>query len=204
MLGQREEQKRRTRARILDAARKLFDDPGYDLTTIRMIATDAGVAIGSVFTTFESKEDVLLAITSEVFDRVADDLVAQFQEIDGTGRDKAKLFFTEAFLALRERHPLLMVHFGLAWRWSHDIEAGRKRQQARIFTIMIDALSDAVRTGELPPDTDVPLVTDLLADVFIRNFRRAWFQDLGRAEIAALAARQIDLIFDGACGRRRD
>ena len=147
MLGQREEQKRRTRARILDAARKLFDDPGYDLTTIRMIATDAGVAVGSVFTTFESKEDVLLAITGEIFDHVAHDLADRFHAADGSAREKAKLYFNEAFAALRDRLPLLMVHFGMAWRWSPDTETAQRREQVRIFAIMIDALGCAVRTG---------------------------------------------------------
>jgi AcrR family transcriptional regulator len=202
MLGQREEQKRRTRARILAAARKLFEDPGYDATTIRMIAAEAGVAVGSVFTTFESKEDVLIAITGEVLDQLAEDMAKTFDAIGGTAREKAKIFFAEAFIALQERLPLLMVHLGLAWRWSRTVEAERKVQLTKVFKIMVDALSEGVRSGELPADTDIPFLTDILADIFIRNFRRAWFRQLDARALAALSARQIDLVFDGACGRR--
>lgn len=202
MLGQREEQKRRTRARILAAARKLFDDPGYDQTTIRMIAAEAGVAVGSVFTTFESKEDVLLAITGELFEKMARDLADIFNAIDGTAREKAKIFFAEAFVALSERMPLMMVHFGLAWRWSQAVETTRKTQLASVFAIAVDALSQGVRSGELPADADIPLLTDILADIFIRNFRRAWFREMTPAALAELSARQIDLVFDGVCGAR--
>ncbi len=202
MLRQREEQKRRTRARILAAARKLFDDPGYELTTIRMIAAEAGVAVGSVFTTFQSKEDVLLAITGELFDQIAGDLAGAFNALGGTARERAKVFFAEAFIALSERLPLMMVHLSLAWRWSHAIEADRKAHLAKVFKIMAEALADGVRSGELPGDTDIPLLMDVLTDIFIRNFRRAWFRELSPAALAELSDRQIDLVFDGACGRR--
>jgi AcrR family transcriptional regulator len=167
-----------------------------------MIAAEAGVAVGSVFTTFESKEDVLIAITGELFDRVASDLAGTFDAVGGTAREKAKIFFAEAFIALSERLPLMMVHLSLAWRWSHAFEEDRKTRLARVFKIMVDALADGVRSGELPGDTDIPLLTDVLADIFIRNFRRAWFRELDPATLAALSARQIDLVFDGACARR--
>ena len=41
MAQQRAEQKQRTRARILAAARKLFVSMGYSDTTIRMLASEA-------------------------------------------------------------------------------------------------------------------------------------------------------------------
>jgi TetR/AcrR family transcriptional regulator, cholesterol catabolism regulator len=202
MLGQREEQKRRTRARILAAARKLFDNPGYDATTIRMIATEAGVAVGSVFTTFESKEDVLLAITWEMLDQLADEMQATFAAIGGTAREKAKVFFAEAFIAMQGRLPLMMVHLGLAWRWSHAAEVGWKGQLEKVFGIMVNTLAEGVRSGELRADIDIPLLTEVLADIFIRNVRRAWYLKLDAASVANMSARQIDLIFDGVRGQR--
>jgi AcrR family transcriptional regulator len=57
----RDEQKQRTRLKVIAAARALFADPGYDKTTIRMIAEHAGVATGSVFTTFASLRKTCLA-----------------------------------------------------------------------------------------------------------------------------------------------
>src|ERR1700693_629539 len=51
-LAARREETLATRARVLNAARDLFDEVGYEETTIRMVAERAGVAVGSVFTTF--------------------------------------------------------------------------------------------------------------------------------------------------------
>jgi AcrR family transcriptional regulator len=60
--GVRAEQRRRTRARILDAAARLFADAGYERTTIRAIAAAAGVDAGLVMHHFGSKEELFRAV----------------------------------------------------------------------------------------------------------------------------------------------
>src|SRR5438034_1577051 len=57
--GVRQEQARRTRLRILDAAHRLFSEYGYAATTIERIAAEAGVAIDTVYAVFRSKRAVL-------------------------------------------------------------------------------------------------------------------------------------------------
>lgn len=203
MLGQREEQKQRTRARILAAARKLFADPGYEATTIRMIAVEAGVATGSVFTTFASKEDVLFAITGELFRDIGERLAETLRALEGSARDRIKLLYAEAFAAMHDRLPLMMVHFGLSWQWEHDFERTRQDHIGSIFTVALDVLHDGVRRGEIAPDTDITLFADVLEDIYVRNFRRAWYRRMTVEDLAALSQRQVDFMFDGACGPRR-
>ena len=50
-----------TRARILDTALDLFRRLGFEQTTMRAIATEAGVSLGSAYYYFESKEDLVMA-----------------------------------------------------------------------------------------------------------------------------------------------
>jgi AcrR family transcriptional regulator len=45
-----------TRAVILDTAMRLFQERGYDKTTMRAIAQEAGVSVGNAYYYFESKE----------------------------------------------------------------------------------------------------------------------------------------------------
>ncbi|HEU4426082.1 MAG TPA: helix-turn-helix domain-containing protein, partial [Pilimelia sp.] len=45
----REEQARRTRHAILDAARRLFGQRGYAGTTVAQIAAESGVAVDTVY-----------------------------------------------------------------------------------------------------------------------------------------------------------
>src|SRR5215210_258220 len=51
----------RTRAAILEAALALFDERGYEETTMRAIAERAGVALGNAYYYFRSKEHLIQA-----------------------------------------------------------------------------------------------------------------------------------------------
>src|SRR5205807_4309785 len=49
----------RTRSAIIDAALRLFRERGYDATTMRAIATEAGVSVGNAYYYFDSKEHLV-------------------------------------------------------------------------------------------------------------------------------------------------
>jgi AcrR family transcriptional regulator len=72
--GSRAEQRRRTEARILDAAASIFGADGYERTTIRAVASAAGADAGLVMHYFGSKQ--------ELYRRVID--AAPVPEISGT------------------------------------------------------------------------------------------------------------------------
>lgn len=60
-----------TRTAILDAARRLFAAEGYAATAVRPIAEEAGVAVQTLYTTFGSKQGLLLALVDTVRDQAA-------------------------------------------------------------------------------------------------------------------------------------
>jgi AcrR family transcriptional regulator len=49
----------RTRSTIIDAALRLFRERGYDATTMRAVATEAGVSVGNAYYYFKSKEELI-------------------------------------------------------------------------------------------------------------------------------------------------
>lgn len=57
--GLRARRKRETRAALLDAARDLFEAQGFEATTIREVASAAGVGTGTVFNYFADKRELL-------------------------------------------------------------------------------------------------------------------------------------------------
>ena len=60
-----------TSARILDAALDLFRRQGFEQTTMRGIATEAGVSLGSAYYYFESKEDLVMAFYERAIEAMA-------------------------------------------------------------------------------------------------------------------------------------
>jgi AcrR family transcriptional regulator len=61
-----------TRQRILQSARRLFADNGFDATTTRDIAHAAGIAAGTLFNYFPTKETILASLASEALAEVSD------------------------------------------------------------------------------------------------------------------------------------
>src|SRR3954464_14988062 len=58
----RREQAAATRRQILDAAQRRFERDGYAATTMAAIASEAGVALKTVYVVFETKSGVLRAL----------------------------------------------------------------------------------------------------------------------------------------------
>lgn len=58
----RRESQARTRAQLLDAAEGLFVRKGFLETTLASIAAEAGLTKGAVYSNFENKEDLFLAL----------------------------------------------------------------------------------------------------------------------------------------------
>jgi AcrR family transcriptional regulator len=58
----RREQAAATRRQILEAAQRLFERQGYAATTVAAIAAEAGVAVKTVYVSFETKSGLLRAL----------------------------------------------------------------------------------------------------------------------------------------------
>ncbi len=76
--GRRAQQARRDASRValLSAARQVFADRGFAASTLDDVARAAGVTKGAVYYTFDSKEDLFLALQEERFDALASEVGA--------------------------------------------------------------------------------------------------------------------------------
>ncbi|MFQ3231601.1 TetR/AcrR family transcriptional regulator [Reinekea sp.] len=73
----REQQKQITREKILLTSARLFQEVGYNKVSTRLIAKEAGVAIGTVFAHFEDKKTLTMALFHHKLDAIIEGL---FQE----------------------------------------------------------------------------------------------------------------------------
>ncbi|MGN9759420.1 TetR/AcrR family transcriptional regulator [Streptomyces sp. SD31] len=66
-----------TRALILETAMRLFQERGYDKTTMRAIAQEAGVSVGNAYYYFEGKEHLIQGF----YDRIATEHKVAIREV---------------------------------------------------------------------------------------------------------------------------
>lgn len=107
--GLRERKKQQTRRALQDAAMRLFAEKGYDRTTIEEIADVADVSYRTFFRYFATKEEVLEADFTELFERMEAAVsergdTSLFDSLIAVGTDMCREFEDRGdFLLLRYR-----------------------------------------------------------------------------------------------------
>jgi AcrR family transcriptional regulator len=198
-VGVREEQKAATREKVLEAARDLFNEIGYDETTIRAIAERAGVSVGSVFTTFASKAEVL----SHVMDHRLGELYAEFDRVipflRGSTADRLCSIFAIHYEFETRRVKLFLAHIAASYNPSNDAGVTPYGRNPRLTDMLLDVLRDGVRKGEVREDLDLPLIADTLKAAYAWNYRMAAAAGgaLPAAQMSSVMDKQIAMIAEG-------
>ncbi|MBU2668225.1 TetR family transcriptional regulator [Actinoplanes bogorensis] len=130
-----------TRRAVLDAARARFAADGFTGTTIRRIATDAGVDAALVMQYFKSKDELfgaVMAVPPDALDRMTD---AWPGPAEGIGERVARAFLEVWEADPRTSEPLLAMLRGAAAR---EAAADQLRDfiEARLMRGAVDHLPD--------------------------------------------------------------
>lgn len=197
MAGVRETQKQGTRRKVLEAARDLFNEIGYDETTIRAIAERAGVSVGSVFTTFASKADVLSQVMDDRVEALYAELDRVARHLRGSVVDRVSSVFAIHYDFECRRVKLFLAHIAASFSPSLEVTTIPYGRNARFKTMLIDMIADGVQRGEVRADADLDLVLDTLMAAYAWNYRLAAQKRADAATLTAVMERQVALIFDG-------
>ncbi|HEX7971547.1 MAG TPA: TetR/AcrR family transcriptional regulator [Thiobacillus sp.] len=81
----------KTRADIVDCARKLFYEHGYDATSFTHIVDASGLVRGNIYHYFKTKDDILRAVVERYLDDYAA-LLAQWERKHSTPRARLHAF----------------------------------------------------------------------------------------------------------------
>lgn len=82
---------------IIDTASRLFVSKGYEQCSVNDILTEIGIAKGTFYHYFKSKEDVLDAVISKATNMIAERVRAVAEDVSLTPEDK----LLQVFLAMR-------------------------------------------------------------------------------------------------------
>ena len=70
-----------TRARLLDAAHEVFAEVGMDAASVEMVCERAGFTRGAFYSNFESKNELFLALITQLAGEKLDEVAVRVQEL---------------------------------------------------------------------------------------------------------------------------
>ena len=149
----RAEQKEQTRRTILDAARALFEERGFDGASIRAIARRADVAAGTVLLHFEDKADLLHSALFEDLDSAIEEALQTVPEstlADQLGHITRRMF---AFYETRPKLSRVLLKESLfaAPPWAQRFSG----QVAKVHARLAELAEQALARGEVAPDANL-------------------------------------------------
>jgi AcrR family transcriptional regulator len=120
-----------SREKILGSALRLFAHHGYERTSVRMIAEDAGISRGLLYNYYGGKQDLLRAI----LERSGEDVRASFRRAEegATPEERLERLVRAAFELVRRNLAF--------WRLTY---------QLRMQPGVLEALGDAVEASSAP------------------------------------------------------
>jgi AcrR family transcriptional regulator len=146
----------RTRALLLDAAIRVFARQGVGATAIHEITAEAGVANGTFYNYFRTREEIAEAVGARLAERLQAEISESYRDIDDPAERLA--IGCRRFILTAQRDPewgaaALRVssgQHGLSERLAQpvlgDLRAGRRRKRFRYSseTAALDLVSGAV------------------------------------------------------------
>lgn len=119
-------------AQILDAATRIFASKGYRAATTREIAAEAGVSEGTIYNYFDSKYDLLIAMSK----RLALESLGQLDQLPP--QEDVRAYVTAL---VRDRFALLTKNMDLIRALMPEVLVDDELRQAYVEQVLSPALS---------------------------------------------------------------
>jgi len=166
----RDERKAETRTALLDAASRVFARRGYHAAAVDEVAEEAGFSTGALYSNFDGKEDLFLALLQREIERqvaAVAAVVADRETLDERARGGA-----EYWIEFLDREPELVLLFMEFWAFAVRNPEVRSRFAARYAEVrsslarIIDQGARELGVELARPPEQLAMAIDALADGF--------------------------------------
>lgn len=153
----RKQRQERTRSELLDAAGRVFARRGYHAAKLEEIAAEAGYTTGAVYSNFDGKEELFLALSErELGKRLADyravaEVSGSPESVEGTASDRFGEFISED-----PDWPLLFFEFWAYGARNRELRAEFVKQREAEVAVIASAVERQTAAAgielPLPPE----------------------------------------------------
>jgi TetR/AcrR family transcriptional regulator, fatty acid metabolism regulator protein len=180
---------------ILRAAISVFAHNGYFNSKVADIAREAGVADGTVYLYFKSKEEILHSI----FDRSVDEAIAEAKKLIESTADPREKLRQIAMLHLERlgADRDLAVVFQVELRGSTKfMEEFSKAGFAEYLTLIRSTFEEGQRAGVFRPELNAKVVAKILFGA-LDEMATNWILSKRRYKLPPMADQVLDIFLNG-------
>lgn len=185
------------REHLVKLAAELFAEKGFQATTVRNIADEAGILSGSLYHHFDSKESIVDEILSTFFDQLmAADRAAIAR--GGDPRETITELVKVAFGTL-EPHRAAITVLQNDWNYLKSMDRFQYliKAEDEVEEIWVTSIRQGQQTGLFRDDMDARLTYRMIRDTIWVAVR--WFQPGGPFNAEDLSDHYLKVLFDGIC-----
>jgi TetR/AcrR family transcriptional regulator, cholesterol catabolism regulator len=187
------------REHLVRLAAELFAEKGFQATTVRNIADEAGILSGSLYHHFDSKESIVDEILTSFFE----ELTAADQAVTERGGDPrtvlAELVRIRAGTLATHRAAITVLQNDWNYLRRFDRFAYLTRAEEETERLWAGQIAKGQQTGVFRADVDPRLAYRMIRDTIWAAVR--WFQPGGRPDAQGLADHYLKVFFDGIAVR---
>ncbi|MFD1938911.1 MULTISPECIES: TetR/AcrR family transcriptional regulator [Nonomuraea] len=189
------------RDHLVKLAAEIFARKGFQATTVREIANEAGILSGSLYHHFDSKE----TIVDEVLSTFLDDLIARYRAALESGGDPRTVLseMVRIGFGTLEPHRAAITVMQNDWNYLRQFPRFNYLVKAEddVEQMWVRQIKAGQAAGQFRADVDPKLTYRMIRDTIWVAVR--WFRPGGRLNTAGLAEHYITVLFDGlATGER--
>jgi TetR/AcrR family transcriptional regulator, fatty acid metabolism regulator protein len=145
------------RERILDAAVKVFAAEGFYNAKVAQIAHEAGVADGTIYLYFKSKDDLLISLFEDRMEGINANLRAALEASTNSAEKLRAVVRLHLDLIEQNRHMAEVICVELR-QSSKFIKEYANPKFGEFLRLIAGAISDGQKSGELRADLDPPVI----------------------------------------------
>jgi TetR/AcrR family transcriptional regulator, fatty acid metabolism regulator protein len=166
------------RERILDAAERIFAQSGFFNARVSEIARSAGVADGTIYLYFKSKDDLLISLFESRMERVNAQLAAAAASARTPTEKLEAIIHTH--LAMVCEHPQVAEVLTIELRQSSKFMKEHSSPRfGELLKLMASVIAEGQAGGELDADMPAPLAARMIFGI-VDELALAWL--LGRGD----------------------
>jgi AcrR family transcriptional regulator len=187
---------RRSRSRILSAARELFEERGFDNSTLRAIAKRAGMGTSSIYRHVQSKEELLI----DGLAMLQEEAWRNFRQTDNrkaTPRSRVSRFLDFQHALLAEDSDLTLIALRATTRPGVRVASQVLALDDRAIGLLMEILQMGRMQGQLESDVDVLEAARVILNI-TQGARIPWANGMTNAESCRQAIETgINMLFRG-------